>query len=59
MYKMDIINEINRVKNILQELEFKALFYSQPLSEKNQLTYVEYNTMLTGLLEELNKINNA
>ncbi len=59
MYKIDIINEITRVKNILQELEFKALFYNQPLSEKNQLTYVEYDNMLTGLYEELNKINNA
>jgi len=59
MYKIEIINEMDRVKNLMQEIEFKALFYNQKLSEINQVTYVEYQEILTELQEELNKINNA
>ena len=59
MYKIDIINEIDRVKNLMQEIEFKALFYNQPLSTKLQVTYVEYQDTLTELQDELNIINNA
>ena len=59
MYKIEIIEEMNRVKNLMQELEFKTLFYNQPLSTTNQILYVEYQTLLTELQNKLNKINNA
>ena len=59
MYKIEIINEIDRVKNLMQEIEFKALFYNQPLSTELQLTYAQYQGLLSKLHEELNIINKA
>ena len=56
MYKIEIIEEMNRVKNLMQELEFKTLFYNQPLNTKNQTLYVEYQTTLTELQEDLNQL---
>ena len=59
MHKIEILNEIDRVKNLMQEIEFKTLFYNQPLSTKLQVTYVEYQDTLTELQDELNIINKA
>ncbi len=59
MYKIEIINEMDRVKNLMQELEFKTLFYNQPLSIKNQTLYADYQNILTELQDELNQLINA
>ncbi len=59
MYKIEIIEEMNRVKNLMQEIEFKALFYNQELSTELQLTYVLHQGRLTELQNKLNSINNA
>jgi len=59
MYKIEILDEINRVKNLMQEIEFKALFYNQPLSTESQLTYVLHQGRLTELQDKLNELNNT
>ena len=59
MYKIEILEKIERVKNLMQELEFKTLFYNQPLNEESQKNYAKYQRMLTELNTELKIMNKA
>lgn len=55
MYKIEILEEIEKVKSSMQEIEFKKLFYNIVLSEDLQQEYVNYSNQLTKLQNKLYK----
>lgn len=53
MNKIEIIKEINKTKESLQQIEFKALFNDIVLNNEIQREYRELSDHLTFLQDEL------
>ena len=55
--KEEIIETINKTKEAMQQIEFKALFNSIVLNKDIQIEYVKLSDHLTFLQDELSSYN--